>query len=382
MFLRGPAHVDFNLTNGCNLACAHCHSSSGPKLDNELKTEEILRVIKDLHEMGTLKIAFAGGEPFIRPDIIEILEFSCSLPGWSVSVITNGLFLHNKNVNLLKEKCSNLNINVSIDGSTPEKYTVLRKQVNNPNFNPVPVFEKLKEGVKNVVKAGFNTSINFTVTKATAEDIYDTYKLAMDLGANALVGIKFFPGGYGRKHLDMFELPFTEWSQVFASLTKEKIKGNYSKMQISVPSPWEFYLPLIEQDIDIELAEHLWNYRSPLREAEFKKRNTIGDILGKAELSVSSNGEVYPTVLVIGENQLECGNLRNESINEIWKNSSVLQNIRELEISSLKGSCNNCSFQSICGGGSRSRAYAQDRSLMSKDYMCPLINVKREEKYA
>ncbi|WP_062746025.1 radical SAM/SPASM domain-containing protein [Shouchella tritolerans] len=381
MFLRGPAHVDFNLTNGCNLACSHCHSSSGPRLDNELKTDEILEVINDLHKMGTLKIAFAGGEPFIRRDIIEILSFACNLPGWTVSVITNGLFLHERNVNLLKEKCPNLMINVSIDGSTPENYTVLRKQVNNPNFDPVPVFERVKDGVKKVVDAGFNTSINFTVTKATEQDLFDTYKLAMNLGANALVGIKFFPGGYGRKHLDKFELPFNTWAKIFSKLTKEKLSGNYEHLQISIPAPWEFYLPLIEQDIDIEQAEKVWNYRSPLRESGYKSHNDIGDILGNAELSVSSNGEVYPSVLVIGEEELECGNLRKESIFEIWKRSSILTEIRGLTIEKLEGNCRMCSLKDICGGGSRSRAYAKEKKLYAKDYMCPIVNSLRELEY-
>ncbi len=74
---RGPAHVDFNVTNGCNLACSHCHSSSGDKLPRELHIDEVKDVVTQLHEMGVLTIAFAGGEPFIRKDILSILEHAC-----------------------------------------------------------------------------------------------------------------------------------------------------------------------------------------------------------------------------------------------------------------------------------------------------------------
>ncbi|ERN52073.1 radical SAM/SPASM domain-containing protein [Alkalihalophilus marmarensis] len=377
MFSRGPSHVDFNLTNGCNLACSHCHSSSGPKLDNELTTDEIIKVIDDLYQMGTLKIAFAGGEPFIRRDILQILTHACSLPGWTVSIITNGLFLSKSMVEKLKENCPDLAINISLDGSTPENYSVLRKQVNNPNFDPKPVFEKVVRGIKTVVEAGFITSINFTVTKATMDDLIPTYNLAMDLGAHAFVGIKFFPGGYGKEHLDKFELPYEYWSNLFSELTAQKLEGNYPNMQISVPAAWEFYLPLVEKDISIVDAEASWNYRSPLRERNFKNTHSIGDIIGVAELSVSSNGEVYPSVLVIGEEELECGNLRNDSLEEIWKTSRSLRDIRELTLDTLKSNCKDCGLQDICGGGSRSRAYAKYSDLNAYDYTCPII--KREE---
>ncbi|SDC61638.1 radical SAM/SPASM domain-containing protein [Shouchella lonarensis] len=374
MFTRGPSHVDFNLTNGCNLACAHCHSSSGPKLDNELKTPEILKVIKELHEMGTLKIAFAGGEPFIRRDILDILEYSCKLPGWTVSVITNGLFFRDNIVADLKKRCPGLVLNVSIDGSTPDNYTVLRKQLNNPRFDPVPVFEKVKAGVKKVVNEGFETSVNFTITKATIEDILPTYNLAMELGAKSFVGIKFFPGGYGKKHLDEFELPFWLWSQTFSKLTSLKLNGEIPHMQISVPSAWEFYLPLIEGNINLEQAEGIWNYRSPLREKLYSAHTSIGDVLGKMEISVSSNGDVYPTVLLIGEDNARCGNLRKSSMREIWTESPVLNKIRNMDIHDIDGQCEQCKLQEVCGGGSRSRSFSQTKNLNGKDYMCPIVN--------
>lgn len=373
MKFRGPVHVDFNLTNGCNLACSHCHSSSGPKLDNELKTEEILDVITEIYSMGVLRIAFAGGEPFIRRDIIDILSHACSFPGWQVSVISNGLFFTERNIKLLKEKCPNLNVNISLDGSTAENYSILRKQVNNPNFNPVPLFEKVVKSIKDMVKAGFNTSVNFTLTKATIEDWIPTYELVNDLGAHALVGIKFFPGGYGKEHLEKFELPYDLWSSYFTAVTREKLKGKYNKMQISVPAAWEFYLPFIQGNIDIKSGEDVWNYRSPLQEKEYRKDRSVGDIAGVAELSISSNGDVYPSILLIGEDELLCGNLREENIQNIWNGSEVLRSFKDLDIELIQGMCNKCGIKEMCGGGSRSRAFAGIGNILAEDYTCPLV---------
>ncbi|WP_137817003.1 radical SAM protein, partial [Gandjariella thermophila] len=98
-------HVDFNLTNACNLACTHCHSASGTALPEELTTDEILEVVHELHRQGVLSVAFAGGEPFMRQDIVAILSEACKLDGWRVSVITNGLFFSDTLVDQLRENC-------------------------------------------------------------------------------------------------------------------------------------------------------------------------------------------------------------------------------------------------------------------------------------
>ena len=66
--------VFWNLTDRCNLACAHCYSRSGPGRDtkNELSTAEALALIDDFSAMGVPLILFSGGEPLLRDDIWEL----------------------------------------------------------------------------------------------------------------------------------------------------------------------------------------------------------------------------------------------------------------------------------------------------------------------
>jgi len=375
-FLRGPTHVDFNLTNGCNLACSHCHSASGPKLDNELKTEEILQTIDALHIIGALKIAFAGGEPFIRRDIFNILSHACSLPGWGISVITNGFYLNSLTVEKLKAQCPNLSINISVDGSTPAGYSTLRKQLNRPDADPQPLFERVLSGIDNVVRSGMSNSVNFTITKATLHDIEATYELVVDrIGADNMVAIKFFPGGYGKEHLDLYEIPYDMWDEHFVALTRAKLGGKLERLQISVPAAWEFSLPLINAGIPIEEAEEVWGYRSPLREDMYARMREVGDVAGISELCISSDGEVYPSVLLVGEKTMSCGNLREHSLQRIWQESSCLMALRELKLFDLNGNCTKCGVREVCGGGSRSRAFSREGDFRDMDYVCPIVEV-------
>lgn len=378
LWLRSPVHVDFNLTNGCNLSCSHCHSSSGTKLKKELSLKKILMIIDELHSLGVLSIAFAGGEPFIRRDIIDILSYACSLSGWSVSVITNGLFFDYSNMlEKLVSFAPDIKINISLDGSTHQNFSILRRQANSPNRNSNLLFDKIVDGIRAVVKSGLQNSINFTLTRPTLSDILQTYQLGIEeLGAGGMVAIKFFPGGYGQKHLDLLEIPYSIWNKEFVKLTKLKLLGKIPKMQISIPAPWEFYLPLIEAKIDLKQSEQVWGYRSPLRESEYNIIRNIGDVAGVAELSIAANGIVYPSVLFTGLAKMECGDLREQSLQYIWKNSPVLTELRSINIQNIAGSCVDCGIKGLCGGGSRSRAYSGLKSITASDYACPIVSRK------
>jgi radical SAM protein with 4Fe4S-binding SPASM domain len=373
--LQGPIHIDFNLTNACNLNCRHCHSSSGVKLNNELGLKEILKITTELHELGALSIAFAGGEPFARPDIIEILGHACSLPGWSVAVITNGTFFTRRVVEGLSRNCPNLTVNISLDGSSAQNLSVLREQRGRTVFRGrEDLFEKIVNGIRAVIDAGLKNSVNFTLTKATILDCLPTYRLVVDeLKAGGMVAIKFFPGGFGKSYLREFEIPYPLWHAEFTQLTLKKLNGELPGMQISVPAAWEFYLPLIDANIDLEKAENAWGYRSPLRERGYRHKRTIGEVAGVAELAIAGNGLVYPSVLFVGAPGMACGDLRLLGLKEIWESSATLRRLRSLDIKDIGGGCDRCKLKDLCGGGSRSRAYTVFNSITGKDYLCPIL---------
>ncbi|MGW3120123.1 radical SAM/SPASM domain-containing protein [Streptomyces sp. NPDC001107] len=372
-------HVDFNLTNACNLACTHCHSASGKPLPDELTTQEIIEIVHALHAHGVLSVAFAGGEPFMRPDIVAILREACSLGGWRVSVITNGLFFSERLIAQLTDECPNLSLNVSIDGSNPETFSELRAQ---PNASPAAraaLFRRVTDGVRRIAASGLEVSVNTTMTRATMHDLVPTYRLAVeDLGAASQVAIKFFPAGYGRDHLERYDFPWNEWAREFNKLTELKLSGEIPEMQLSLPSAWEFYLPLIHSDIDVTAAEAAWRNRSPLREPRYARDRSIGDVAGANELCIDGTGSVYPSILMVGDDSVYCGSLREKSLAEIWRDSAPLSVLRGLSLESIDGGCSSCGLAGLCGGGSRSRALVEKGSLTAPDVFCPLIDARPE----
>lgn len=93
--LAAPARVYFELTRRCNLACRTCFNNSHHPLPGELTTPEILDVIDQLDRLGTFEIRFTGGEPTEHPDFRAIVAHAQSR-GFYVSLGTNGVYTDEK----------------------------------------------------------------------------------------------------------------------------------------------------------------------------------------------------------------------------------------------------------------------------------------------
>jgi len=126
---EAPNHiyeVEFDMVRTCNLHCKMCNFWTNKPNPKRLTTKEVKDTIKNLHDwfQREFKIAFAGGEPFMRPDMIEIIKYASGL-GIITSVATNGTLLTEDMVGKLVE--SGLNgIVISIDSLNPEVHDYMR----------------------------------------------------------------------------------------------------------------------------------------------------------------------------------------------------------------------------------------------------------------
>jgi MoaA/NifB/PqqE/SkfB family radical SAM enzyme len=84
--------VQFTLTNRCNLRCAYCYADYPHRPAPDLPTEQIMRIIDDLHSVGTRRFNLVGGEPLVRPDIGEIIDHIKG-KGLECAMTTNGYFV-------------------------------------------------------------------------------------------------------------------------------------------------------------------------------------------------------------------------------------------------------------------------------------------------
>jgi MoaA/NifB/PqqE/SkfB family radical SAM enzyme len=182
--LLAPEHVYFSLTNRCNLQCKMCdiYKSFGRKED-ELTTFQIKDIICQIKDMGIKHLIFSGGEPLLRDDLIEIIEFATAKGISSVDIISNGTLFEDNIIQDLIQAGLN-HITVSLDGIGEV----------NDQIRGKGVFEKAVANIDriNYYKEKYRSKsptvgINFTIMDNNIDEIIPVIKFARDKGCNILV---------------------------------------------------------------------------------------------------------------------------------------------------------------------------------------------------
>ncbi len=146
----------------CNLKCTHCFISCSPTNHNHemLTLAQVREKLEEAIPLGVREYYFTGGEPFMNPEMLAILEET--LRQGPASVLTNGLLLTPERCRRLKrlsdESEYSLDIRISIDGYTAES---------NDPIRGAGTYEKILAGIRNLAAAGLNPVL--TVTEACGE---------------------------------------------------------------------------------------------------------------------------------------------------------------------------------------------------------------------
>jgi len=113
----GPnPHVVWEATSRCNLRCGHCHAWGGEKIIPELSTTEVKSLIIQVSNSGIGTFVFTGGEPFLREDLFELIDYARQFH-LHLFVATNGTLITPEIAGKLKEK--NVGVVIGIDALDP-----------------------------------------------------------------------------------------------------------------------------------------------------------------------------------------------------------------------------------------------------------------------
>jgi MoaA/NifB/PqqE/SkfB family radical SAM enzyme len=162
----GPVVV-WNCTRACNLACRHCYASATPgPAARELTTQEGKAFLRSLVRLNVPAVLFSGGEPLMRHDIFELLEYSASL-GLRTVLSTNGTLLDLP----AAQKIRSLGVSyagISLDGL---------QDVNDSFRGAAGAFERTLEGFRNCSAAGQKAGLRLSLTKSTFRELPAIFRL-------------------------------------------------------------------------------------------------------------------------------------------------------------------------------------------------------------
>lgn len=165
--------VQLHPTARCNLACAHCYSSSGPRAGRGPGLDALLGALDDARALGYEVLAVAGGEPLVDPDLPALLAHAQGL-GLRTTVTTNGTLLRTRRFAAAVPHLDA--VAVSVDGD-PATHDALRGR---------GAFARLDAGLHAVLAAGLPFGVIHTVQEDGAEALAWTARYAIDRGARLL----------------------------------------------------------------------------------------------------------------------------------------------------------------------------------------------------
>lgn len=151
-----PLRVMFELTYDCNFQCRHCYIPRSFRENyrkRQLKTKQVFLLIDELKKAGCLYLGFTGGELFVRPDTMLILEYARK-QGFQVIVYTNGSLLNKE----IARKLAVINLN-KVDITLPGMSKEIFESITGVPGSRDAVFEGIRLVHKNKTALGFKTCL-------------------------------------------------------------------------------------------------------------------------------------------------------------------------------------------------------------------------------
>jgi radical SAM protein with 4Fe4S-binding SPASM domain len=366
--------VSWNLTQRCNLECAHCYMSAhaGAETRGELTTEECRRVIDEIARVNpSVFLILTGGEPLLRRDIFEVAGYA-SAKGFTTVLGTNGVLLREREAQRMREH-GVLGASISLDSTDRAKHDA---------FRHLPgAWDGAVRATRVLTDAGLDFSLHMSVTDWNVGEVPAMIDLAKKLGAKVLNFFFLVRTGRGR---DLTDIDAPAYERILTYLARAQGVGggppSFVQRLLGIgprptgevagtpprfEDPWS--TPVGASDgllIRAKCAPHfrriLWqlNPSSPLL-----KNYAHGSCpAGKYYCRITPEGDVTPCPYM----PVAVGNLRSTAFDDLWTTAPAFEALREPR---LGGRCGACEFSKICGG-CRCRAYATHGDFLAEDPAC------------
>jgi heme b synthase len=353
--------VAWEVTRSCNLACGHCRASAvcGP-YEGEFDTKKCLKLLDEIAAVGKPVIILTGGEPLLRPDIYEIAAYGDG-KGLRMVLATNGTLLTREAAEKLI-RSGIRRVSISIDGPDAESHDA---------FRGVPdAFAGAMKGIEAMKRAGLEFQINTTITQANLLQIREIHDLAHRLGSAAHHIFLLVPTGRAKEMADQ-EIGPLAYEETLNWFYEEGLSCAIQLKATCAPHYYRiFHQRRKERHGEDGKAARpasavLPDGHPPLAGEGGQPLHTMtrGCLGGSAFCFISHTGQVQPC----GYLELDCGQVTDKGFAEIWNESSVFRNLRDL--GRYKGKCGRCEFIRVCGG-CRARAYESTGDYLAEEPLC------------
>jgi radical SAM protein with 4Fe4S-binding SPASM domain len=333
-----PTDCVWELTLACTMRCIHCGSGAGASRKNELTVEECLPVADELIALGCRHLSFIGGEVFLY-DGWEKIARRLTDGGVTVNIITNASLMGDKQIARIRE-AGLVNVGISVDGME-QNHNRIR---NNPH-----AFEMVRLAFDRLTREGISIAVVTSLLRFNLPDLPAMYDFFVENGVNVWQIQIATPMGYMADNralvLDPAEVPSV--TRFIRQKRADGIIRLYAGDDIGYYDENELYLRNRPGTISV------WQ----------------GCQAGLSVVGIDSVGNVRGCESLQDNSFIE-GNLRTETLTEIWNKEGNFSYNRSFIIDSLTGACRTCDKAPRCRGGCRGMQHFVSPSGGENPYCC------------
>jgi len=351
---RKPFFIELELTYKCSQQCFYCHNppkdlkfyvaDKAPKPRsviemNELNLSEWISAIDQIKRLdekyeGIMDVVITGGEPLLRSDLEEILSYITRQKLRHMLLSSGEPISDDRITKLLESGLEKVRINL-----TSHKYVFsmqhLMMHIKNEVVKKINIAKKFKDlGVKKV-------GGNIVLTSYYLDFLEEIVELAH------------------KSNLD--------WIEIHSVV---KVGHGYINQKFITPDPNDekTIQEKLKKLIEIFGENFVENY---VDTDILYSRIPIPTNWGEVGLVIAPNGDIYPGSEATSIPLSKLGNIKKDSLIEIWSSHPLLNKIRSLSF--LREPCKSCEVKKLCRGGFRFNAYVIKNDLFAPDPTCPIV---------
>jgi pyrroloquinoline quinone biosynthesis protein E len=324
-----PLWLLMELTYKCPLHCVFCYNPTNfARTENEISTEDWLRVLREARALGSVQLGLSGGEPLMRDDLEVIVAEAHSL-GFYINLITSGVGLNEARIKALKEAGLD-HIQLSFQDSSREM---------NDFLSSTRTFE-LKSKVAALIKAyDYPMVLNVVLHRLNIDHVEQILDMAEQLGAEyvELANTQYYGWAFLNRAQLMPSRAQLQRAEAITQRFREK-PGQKMKIYFVVPDYYE------------------------------TRPKPCMNGLGSIFLTVTPDGTALPCHAARMLPGLSFPNVRDESVQHIWYDSESFNHFRG--DSWMKEPCRSCPDKTKDFGGCRCQAYLLTGDATNADPVC------------
>lgn len=320
-FVRNSGRINsiaVHITGKCNLNCVYCNQRN--QKDKGMGFQKFYRLIDDAKSNGISDVTLAGGEPFVHPQIFEMLNY-CKSKNMKVSVYTNGTLI-GKDIITWLAMIKGLSLVFKFD--SPFSY---EEHVGSD------VYKKVSSTIMLCTSNGIKSIARINVTKKNIKHLPNIINDTFKLGAEPVIE-RYMP----LKH----------------DATNRKLELNAEEWQEALQT----YYKCCAKNLEVS-AKTFWGYKN--NQAKLLGYNCYGF---NSTLIIRPNGSAVPCGLALDE--LSVGNINKEPLSVILKRYYKQREIWR----KIPKECESCDEAETCRGGCKAYTYLKLKCFDKKDPLC------------